>query len=66
MSEAFRHQMNPQCRFSEMHIGEKFRFPGSDIIHTKTASGYKSPGSKLRWKTGRMVAVIPITKGKAK
>jgi len=60
MSETLRHLMNPQCRYRELKPGEQFRFPGSQITHTKTKSGYKSPGSNHTWDTGKKVAVIPI------
>lgn len=62
MSEAFTHQMNPQCRYGELKPDDQFRFPGSQITHTKTKSGYKSPDSNHTWDTGKKVAVIPIHK----
>jgi hypothetical protein len=60
MSEALTHLLNPVARFSELDAGELFRFPGSQVIHTKTKSGYRTGDQKPVWKTGARVAVIPV------
>ena len=60
MSEALSHLLNPVARFSELGAGEVFRFPGLQVIHTKTKSGYRTGDQNPLSKTGAKVAVIPV------
>lgn len=61
MSELFEYTMRPIARFRDLASGERFRFPGSSVIHTKTTSGYKTDGDKRTWRTGAAVSVIPVS-----